>query len=88
MNSATSNCEHVLNFWIFYYHLQLFKQRNLINYQQRDSGSNRKTATVEFISFFTTVQKNLVKMILPITCGKAGNFLGFSHCTATGYCRG
>lgn len=49
MNPITSNCEHVLNFWIFYYHLQLFKQRNLINYQQRDSGSYRKKATVVFI---------------------------------------
>lgn len=61
MNSTTSNCEHILNFCRFYYHLQVFKQRNLINYQHRDSGSNRKRATVEFMSFIATIQRNLVK---------------------------
>lgn len=74
MNFTKSNCERVLHFCRFYYHLQFFKQRDLINYQHRDSGSNRKRVTVESMPFITTVQIS-AKRVLPPTYCRAGCFL-------------
>lgn len=85
MNS-THQTVNILKFCRFYYHLQVFKQSNLVNYQHKDSGSNRERITVEIHVFhYNSGGKKMQYPGLTITCGRDGNFLRVSHCAVAGY---
>lgn len=72
MNS-THQTVNILKFCRFYYHLQVFKQSNLINYQHNDSGSNRERITVEIHVFhYNSGGKKCSTLVLQLPVAEMG----------------